>query len=211
MLLCPFLIVIVTGKGVKALKGMVPFTLATGLSFVIPQLIVAKFVGAELAVIVGAVCSLIVSIVLASKKETDPEYKIELQSKEKITTEKALRAWSPFILIFVFLLLTSKLVTPINTFLSQFASTVTIYTGENPGSLTFSWINTPGVWIFLAAFIGGILQGANLPQILNVLKATVKQMSETMLTMLSVLGCAKIMGYAGNDYLDFNICDWCNR
>ena len=57
--------------------------------------------------------------------------------------------------------------------------------------------NTPGVWIFLAAFAGGLIQGASLRTMGGVLVATVKQMMPTVITMLSVLGCAKVMGYSG--------------
>lgn len=197
MLACPFLIVMVTGKGLKGLKGMLPITLATGLSFVLPQLVVAKFVGAELAVIIGAVCSLVVTIVMGRKMKVNPEYELKLEKSEPIDIKKAFLAWSPFIFIFIFLLFTSKLVTPINTFLAQFSSVVTVYAGENAGNLTFAWINTPGVWIFLSAIVGGLLQKATVNDFVIVLKETLNQMKETMITMLCVLGCAKIMGYSG--------------
>ena len=72
-----------------------------------------------------------------------------------------------------------------------------VYSGENPGTLSFSWVNTPGVWIFLAAIVGGLIQGASLKTMGEVLVATVKQMMPTIITMLSVLGCAKVMGYSG--------------
>lgn len=197
MLAMPFLIVIITGKGVKGLKGMVGITLASGLSFVLPQLAVSYFVGAELAVVVGSVCSLLVTILLASKKKTDPAYQMELAKKESITLSKALASWSPFIFIFVFLLLTSKLVAPINEALSVFSTTTTIFTGENPSTISFAWINTPGVWIFLSAILGGLIQKASLSDFVEVLKATLIQMKETMITMICVLACAKIMGYSG--------------
>lgn len=81
--------------------------------------------------------------------------------------------------------------------LASFASHVQVYCGENPGTLTFSLINTPGVWIFLTAFVGAAIQGASPRLMGEVLAATVKQMVPTVITMLSVLGCAKVMGYAG--------------
>ena len=56
ILLCPILIVMATGKGFKALKGVLPVTLASGISFLIPTIIIGNFVGAELAVVVGSVC-----------------------------------------------------------------------------------------------------------------------------------------------------------
>lgn len=197
MLLCPFLIVMATGHGFKALKGVTFVTLLSGLSFLIPQLIVSYFVGAELAVVVGSVCSLLCTVLLGSKVKENPEYKMEIKEHEPITLQVALKAWSPFIFIFIFLLSTSKLVAPINTFLSQFSTTITVYSGKNPNSLTFSWINTPGVWIFLSAILGGIIQKATFRDFKVVFLATIKQMSETIITMLCVLGCAKIMGYAG--------------
>ena len=64
-------------------------------------------------------------------------------------------------------------------------------------AISFSWVNTPGVLIFIAALIGGRIQGATLRVMAEVLAATVRQMMPTVATMLSVLGCAKVMGYAG--------------
>lgn len=196
VLACPFLIVMATGKGFKGLKGLFPLTLMSGLSFLIPMTIIGKFVGAELAAVVGSVCSLAVTIFMGSKLKTPPEYAMEV-SDTKISVNEALKAASPFICIFVFLLLTSKLVAPINSFLSQFSTSTTIYSGENPATITFSWINTPGVWIFLSAIIGGIIQKASSEMYITTLKETLKQMKGTIITMLSVLGCAKIMGYSG--------------
>ena len=197
MILCPFLIVMATGKGFKALKGVTLVTLGSALSFLIPQMIVAKFVGAELCVVVGSVCSLLCTILLGSKVKPNPDYEMKLETHEKITVSKALKAWSPFIFIFIFLLSTSKLVMPVNTYLSKFASSTIIYSGENPSTMTFTWINTPGVWIFLSAILGGLIQKATFRDFKVVFVATLKQMSQTIITMLCVLGCAKIMGYAG--------------
>ena len=197
MILCPFLIVMATGKGFKALKGVTLVTLGSALSFLIPQMIVAKFVGAELCVVVGSVCSLLCTILLGLKVKPNPDYEMKLEAHEKITVSKALKAWSPFIFIFIFLLSTSKLVMPVNTYLSKFASSTIIYSGENPSTMTFTWINTPGVWIFLSAILGGLIQKATFRDFKVVFVATLKQMSQTIITMLCVLGCAKIMGYAG--------------
>lgn len=55
MILVPFLMVIVGGGGVKALKGVVGITLVSGVAFVVPELVVSYLVGPELTVIVGCV------------------------------------------------------------------------------------------------------------------------------------------------------------
>lgn len=197
IILSPILMVMITGNGIKGLKGVLPITLMSGITFVIPEILIGKFVGAELAVVVGSVVSLAVTILMAKSVERDPAYEVAIETQETLNLKKALLAWSPFIMIFVFLLLTSKLVSPVNTFLAQFATSLTIFTGENPNTITFAWINTPGVWIFLSAMIGGLLQGAKMEDFVIVLKETFVQMKETMITMISVLSCAKIMGYSG--------------
>ena len=202
MLLSPFIMVMITGKGFKALKGVSLITLISGLSFVLPQLAVTYFVGSELAVVVGSICSLLVTIAAAmlhERRSSAPtEYRMEMpKSDHSLTVKEALVAWSPFILVFVFLLSTSKLIAPVNTFLNQFSTAVPIYTGEGAAPYTFTWINTPGIWIFLSAFIGGFIQRATPKEMLYVLKATLVQMSKTMVTMLCVLATAKIMGYSG--------------
>ena len=120
-----------------------------------------------------------------------------MDAGENISPARMLRAWSCFILIFALLLGTSNLVPPIHAALAPIASTVTVFSGKNPGTLTFTWVNTPGVWIFIAAVAGGRVQGASWAVMLRTLQGTVRQMLPTVITMLSVLGCAKVMGYSG--------------
>lgn len=110
-----------------------------------------------------------------------------------------LAAWLPFHLIFLFLLLTSKLVAPVNTFLGQFSSTVQISTSPNASTTSFSWVNTPGVIIFLAAIIGGAVQGASVKLMWQTFAATLRQLIKTIITIMSVLAVAKIMTYSGHD------------
>ena len=222
-IVAPFLIVAVAGKGAEPdagtpslaarFRGVSLVALAAGVSFTVPALLVAAFVGPELTVVVGSICSLGVTAALARRAEKsgalDAAYRMRLavpktevasdeaRGETALTLSAALRAWSCFILIFVLLLSTSKLVAPVNAALAPLSSTVTVYNGADPGTLSFSWVNTPGVLIFIAALIGGRIQGATLSVMAEVLVATVRQMMPTVATMLSVLGCAKVMGYAG--------------
>lgn len=204
----PFIIVMIAAEpandasaklGLAArLRGAGMIALASGVAYALPSLVVAAFVGPELTVVVGSLCSLLVTAMLARRQKTvAPEFEMHVDAAEHITPRRALRAWSCFILIFVLLLLTSKLVPAVNAWLAQFSSSVTIFSGADPSTVTFMWVNTPGVWIFIAAFVGGHIQGAT-PRVMGeVLVATVKQMMPTVITMLAVLGCAKVMGYAG--------------
>jgi lactate permease len=202
ILLTPFVLVLLTGKSRKALKGIGLITLISGLSFIIPEYIVARYLGAELPAVIGSVCSMLCTV-LASKllgnKNVDPQYLLEVKEvkKEKVTGRQALTAWSPFILIFIFLLATSKLIAPLNTLLSTVKTVVPIYTGPKAAPYTFSWLATPGLWIILAALIGGKIQGASIKEMLIVFKKTVIQMLKTIVTIISIMAMAKLMGYSG--------------
>ncbi|MDI9589764.1 MAG: L-lactate permease [Acidobacteriota bacterium] len=199
-LACPILMVMVVGGGAKALKGIFPIPLVAGLTFALPQILVAHLVGAELADVAGAVLSLMVTFIVAirySTRKVPQEYEVILKKHMNVDVQGAIIAWSPFILIFLVLLCTAKVVAPVYNFLEPFRSTVNIYAGNPDATLTFVWINTPGVLILICGILGGLAQGAYLDQTFAVLYLTVVQMSKTILTMLGILGCAKIMTYSG--------------
>ena len=202
MFLSPFFMVFVIGKGVKAFKGILPIVLVSSLAFTVPNFLVASSIGPELPDIIGSACSMAVTIPLAIAMRNKPvpeEYRIAADKQQtlSISVAEGIRAWSPFILIFVLLLGTSKLVSPINTPLSAIKSSFLIYTGPTGKPTTFSWINTPGVWIIIAAIIGGLIQGASLQKIAAVFGRTVSSNIKTIVTICSVLATAKIMVHSG--------------
>ena len=197
----PFVAVVVIGKGFKALKGLVPFILIADVAFLAPQFVVANVIGPDLANIIGAIISMVAMIIAAMKlpMKKYPEFEVKKAggSSRGLTAKEALVAWSPFILIFIFLLLSSTLVPIIHDPLASINSKISFYAGENPATLTFYWINTPGVLILIAGFIGGLIQGASVGEIFGVLGTTVKNNVKTIITICSVLSVAKIMGYSG--------------
>ncbi|NLK98413.1 MAG: lactate permease LctP family transporter [Epulopiscium sp.] len=200
IILTPFILVFLTGKSKKAFKGIGIITLISGLSFLIPEYLVARYLGAELPVVIGSVCSMACTIWAAKffgKKEIPSEYCLEEQTNNKVSSKEALLAWSPFILIFIFLIVTSNLIAPLNQLLAGVKTSVNIYTGEGAAPYTFSWLTTPGVWIIFAAIIGGKIQGANFSKILTIFKDTVLQLSKTIITIISIMASAKLMGYSG--------------
>lgn len=197
---CPILMVMAVGGGTKALKGVFPVALVAGVTFALPQVLVAHLVGAELADVAGAVVSLLVTFIVAmrySSREVPAEYKVVLKKHMRVDVGGALIAWAPFLLIFIVLLCTAKVVYPVYNFLEPFKTTINVYAGNPDATLTFSWINTPGVLILICGIVGGLAQGAKLDQIFAVFCLTVVQMGKTIITMLGILGCAKIMTYSG--------------
>ncbi|EEH32501.1 L-lactate permease [Borreliella burgdorferi 29805] len=84
----PFVLVILTGGGIKGLKGVFLLTLLSGMSMAISQVFISKTLGPELPAILGSILSMTITIVYArffGNKETT-----ERQSKTQYPYQKEL-------------------------------------------------------------------------------------------------------------------------
>ena len=202
--LSPFLMVAVIGGSIKALKGIVHIVVIASLSFIVPWFFAASFLGPELPNIIGSITSMIciIAAVKIFKIKTPEEYSVRLSNgsapeKLNISIAEGLRAWAPFILIFVLLMLTSPLCPPVYNALKGIKSSVVVYSGEGAKPLSFSWVNTPGVIIFTAAFIGAFIQRAKIGEIFKVLFETAAKYWKTVFTICAVMSAAKVMIHSG--------------
>lgn len=204
-LLSPFFIIALIGsteKSKNAFKGMVGFTALAGLSYVIPALAMAHFVGAEMVDLIGNTVSLIVMVLVASKRKPteDPDFIMTLNAEEKEHLKDIpfgnVAAWSPYILMLVLLIGTSKLVAPLNAFLGQFKIAFSVYSGENPATISLAIFNS-AVMLFLAGIIGGFIQKASVGTMVTVLGRTLKGMWKAIATIIFIIALAKVMGYSG--------------
>ena len=197
-LFCPFLMVAIAGGGMQAIKDMVPVCGAAGVSYVLAQLLVSYFMGPELAGVAGAICTMgaIIGAVHFFPPK-DSAYVLQREEAVAVSRKQAFYAWLPFGLIFVLLLLTSKLVPTIYDSISQVRTSVLIYRGEGGSPYTFQWIATPGMVIFFATFLSGFIQKTPLGDMLTVLRKTLTSLRPTFITIISIIATAKVMGYSG--------------
>ena len=204
LFISPFIMIVIVGKGFKALKDVLPFTLVASLSFLIPNFLTAKYTGAELGTIIAGICSLSITLLYTlhySKNHHTPDnFLIDAPKADDqvvLNFKNILVAWSPFLLIFIFLVLTSKIVPAINGPLSSIKTVLQIYQGPNATPYTLSWFSAPGLIIFIAGIIGGLIQKCDFKGFKHVFVFTIRQMSKTIITMTGVLACARIMGHSG--------------
>jgi lactate permease len=114
VIIVPFLLVFMTGKhegakGFSDYKDILFITLMSGISFIVPEYFAAKFIGAELPAVIGSVCCMAVTIILAKVllKGKESKFDVDVEDDgERLNVKDALVAWSPFILVLVFLLAT---------------------------------------------------------------------------------------------------------
>lgn len=197
-LIAPFFVVMIIGGGFKALKGVFLVTFLSGLALAVPEVIINKLLGPELSVISASIAIMAV-IILCAKflPPNDPAYQVKQADAPKVSGSEGLIAAMPFILIFVLLLLTSKLFPAINGPLASIKTSVPIYQGEGAKPYTFVWIATPGIMIFIAGILGGFIQKASAGEIFGTLGSTVKNLKFTYLTIITVVMTAKLMTYSG--------------
>ncbi len=205
IVIIPFVLVIMTTRNLKGLKGVMGITFASGLAFAVPEFLAAKYLGAELPALLGSICSMVVTVVMAKtlyKNKINRENSSIVEAaatseRSNITFKEGVLAWLPYILIFAFIILTSPLFPTFNKMISSIKSSFIIYTGEGAKTTTFKWIGTPGALIIIATVIGGLIQGSKISEIVKVFVFTVKQLTKSIITVVSIVSMAKVMSYSG--------------
>ena len=203
IVLIPFLLVILTEKSIKALKGVVGITLVSGITFAVPQIFIAKYLGADLPALVASICSMACTILMAKAMNKE---KVEAK-EDKIGLKEGVLAWLPYILLCGLILIASPLVPSINSLLAKASSNIHIYTGDSTSTTAFSWINTPGMMILIATFIAGLIQKLKFTYMLDVLKRTIIQLKTSFITIMSIVAISKIMSHSGmTSSISFGLC-----
>ena len=203
IVLIPFLLVILTEKSIKALKGVVGITLVSGITFAVPQVFIAKYLGADLPALVASICSMACTILMAKAMNKE---KVETK-EDKIGLKEGVLAWLPYILLCGLILIASPLVPSINSLLAKAISNIHIYTGDATSTTAFSWINTPGMMILIATFIAGLIQKLKFTYMLDVLKRTIIQLKTSFITIMSIVAISKIMSHSGmTSSISFGLC-----
>lgn len=203
IVLIPFLLVILTEKSIKALKGVVGITLVSGITFAVSQIFIAKYLGADLPALVASICSMACTILMAKAMNKE---KVETK-EDKIGLKEGVLAWLPYILLCGLILIASPLVPSINSLLAKASSNIHIYTGDATSTTAFSWINTPGMMILIATFIAGLIQKLKFTYMLDVLKRTIIQLKTSFITIMSIVAISKIMSHSGmTSSISFGLC-----
>lgn len=196
IMLIPFVLVYITdGRGMRAFKGdgVLPATLLAGLTFAVPQLFITKSMGPELPSIVGSLVCLL-SLVIMTKMQKNNVEKTEIAT---ISNSTKIKAWLPFIFVFFLIIFSSSLFPSINNTLASIKTSFHIYNGPNAKPIDIDWLSSPGTLIFLSSFLGGAIQGLSFGRMFGILLDTIKQLGKTIITVCSIVGLSKVMGYSG--------------
>lgn len=194
----PFIILWLTDR--KAMvKNIVLSVWVGGISLAV-QYVCARYLGAETPAIIGSVAAIIAIIIYAklfARRKTAAAVADGAPSgAASYTAMETFRAWSVYLFILVFILVSGALCPPVNAFLkTHLVSQVPLPVIAS--TFKFGWISNAGLMLFLGATIGGLIQGLSLKRLMVVLARTVVNLRKTVVTIISLIALASVMNYCG--------------
>jgi lactate permease len=206
---------IVTMAGFRRALEVLPAIVACGLTFGVVQFGVSNTLGPELADILASLASLAAMIVVMKLWRPGSIFRLEGDtppqlSPHKHTAGELFSAWSPYILLVIFVLAWG--VGPVRAVLNTVSIPIAVPGLHNlitrmppvtaspePYAAVFNlnWLAAAGTSCFLAAFVAALLLGLSVGKFYKIFMATQRPLAFPMLTIASVLALAFLMNYAG--------------
>jgi lactate permease len=202
VILLPLTLVSIVTGSIRDIRGVSGVAAVSGLAFAVGQILAARFIGPELAAVLGSLLALAVIVGWVRLFPIRKAWRFAGEADSPVQSSaispgEAIRAWSPYLLILALVLATRFL--PFFGFLFKYPFVVQkqFYFGQDGKPVVFQLAAGAGTVLFVSAWIGGLLQDARPGNILRVLFRTVVQLKKTILTVAAIVMVAKIMGYSG--------------
>jgi lactate permease len=172
---------------------VMPFAIFAWLSFIIPYLLVAFYIGPELPSIIGGFIGLSISSLAAHYRFLTPKNKIYFKkiNKKKITLKNSLKAISPYLIIIIFLSL-SRIIIPLKNNLINISFSWNNILNEGI-SYSFLPLFTPSFYFFLSAIFCIFIFKANKKEIRNSFKETYNKIKLPVFALIFTLGLVQLL------------------
>ena len=211
-LLIPFYLVTLMSGFKKSLEVM-PAILVSGISFAFVQWFTSNYMGPMLPDILAGIASILSLLFLLKywKPKSIWRFKEEpaLQTSVEIkyTSLQILRAWSPFIIMTLFIIAWGF--QPVKDILNSIGfikfkipglDNAILQPDGNPlpiKAFDFNYLSTPGTAVVFATLISIPLIGISIRESIKIFGATLKQLMFPIITIAAVVGYAFIANYAG--------------
>jgi len=208
-LFVPSYLMLVMG-GTSALRAVFPAALVCGVCFAATQFLVSTYVGPHLTDILASLVAIVSLIVLLSFwRPTGPgDETVTLPPRAQRTL--VLRAWSPYILLVIFVLLWGY--TPFKAILDKVTIVfpwpgldgairrlppVVAKAAPYPAKFTFNILSASGTAALFATLFAGLVLRVSFRQWVTSVARTFRDLSLSILTIAMVLALAYVMNYSG--------------
>lgn len=157
----------------KSLLEMIPFSVFSGLLFIVPYMLIGTFAGPEFTSIASAAFAMLTAAVAARKRFLTPKtvWKFErtgddpvpaeenqaAQPGKRLTYKMAFRAWTPYMIIGLLLLITRIPFFGLRQVLSSLSVSISHIGGEKDLSYSFAPLYNPGILPFFVTAVGTMI------------------------------------------------------
>lgn len=193
-ILIPFIILMLTDKS-SWLRNLALSVWTGGISLGV-QFVCAYFLGAETPAIIGSIAAIFAIIIYAALFIPKRESKSVDSKHKKYTFGETFKAWSVYLFILLFILVSGALCPPVNNFLKAHLVSVVPLPVIN-STFKFGWISNAGLMLFLGSMVGGFIQGLSFRQLMVILAQTLYNMRFTIITIVCLISLASVMNYSG--------------
>ena len=202
MFLIPFVLVFMTDPQLKSIPKHILLSLLVGGVSLLSQYLSARYIGAETPAIIGSVCSILA--IIGYGKFTSKNSKTK-DTQAGFTTKAIFAAWSVYGLILLLILITSPLF-PLKNILGVVSIVIpfhlfdAIKQEDVLKTIKIAFLTDAWMLLFLGTFMGGLIQGARIKEIFQVLWKTFKQLKKTIITVSALIAMSSLMDEAGMIY-----------
>jgi lactate permease len=206
-LLIPSYVVLVM-SGTRGLRAVWPASLVCGLSFALTQFLVSNFIGPYLTDILASLAAIFSLVALL--RVWKPRDDLTARGESGIPTNVLLRAWSPYILLVIFVLLWGaapvKAVLEKATFVFGWPgldgeirrlAPVVPQASSYPAKFTLNILSAGGTSALFACIGTALLLNIPLGRFLGTIGRTLRDLFLSIVTMAAVLALAYLMNYSG--------------
>ncbi len=201
-----------TGRRVKSTLEMVPFCLLSAVSFLLPYYLLGRWIGPEFCAILGAVVGLGITITAARRRFLVPKHIWYFYDKEKeeviapkkilnaVSRRKLFKAWLPYLIIALLLLVTRVPAFGIRAFLNAHPFVIDRVLGIEGLNFSFSLPYNPGMFPFMLVAVGTMLANADrlsFGDVRDIFRATGKQLFAIALALVSGIVMVQVMIHSG--------------
>ncbi|MBI5395838.1 MAG: L-lactate permease [Verrucomicrobia bacterium] len=195
--------------GWRKTRSVLPAIAVVSVAFAGVQFAVANFHGPYLTDILASLAAMagLVALLRFWKPRDDFFHEDAAPTRHRTHSAGAvLRAWTPYLLLVVFVLLwgvlplegvTVKWEVPFLHNEVQRVPPVAQAAAAVEAVFKFNWLSAAGTGCMFAAILGGLATGMRPRQMTRVFGATLRQLALPVLTIASVLGFAFLMNYSG--------------
>jgi L-lactate transport len=208
-LFIPAYLMLVMG-GVKALKAVLPAALVCGICFATTQFLVSTYIGPYLTDILASLVAILGLLMLLSLWRPSDVSVDTVHLPPRAERSIVLRAWSPYILLVIFVLLWGY--TPFKALLDkatiaipwpgldgaiQRLPPVVAKAAPYPAKFTFNILSASGTSALFATVCAGLVLRVSLRQWFASVGRTARELKFSILTIACVLALAYVMNYSG--------------